>query len=214
MKKIAVLVIIILLSYIVSSCSRQEISPPAYSSTQPSAVTSTSITVPTSKEGFDDIIYIDGVMNDWPPTAVMITDPPGDFSSDVKINEGVDLKAVYALIDKDYLYVAIQIYGAFAPSLLRNYFILLDLNNDQQAEFQFGFRPNGETWVFNYAKDRDNPSVETTSSVAAGINNDVIEAKISREEYAIPQSIFIGCIVTEGYAAVDSIYWFPCLADK
>jgi hypothetical protein len=111
-------------------------------------------------------------------------------------------------MDEDYLYVAIQIYDVFEPSLLRNYFIALDFDNDGRDEYHFGVRPNGDTWVFDHTRDKNNWNTEDTQGVVAAGKRDTIEVKISRKYYSIPGSIFIYCRVTEGGPTVDRTIWF------
>lgn len=153
-------------------------------------------------------IIIDGVMNEWSSVAVMISDPSGDVSSNAGSEKGVDLKAVYALMDENYLYVAIQIYGVFAPSLLRNYFIALDFDKDQRDEYHFGVRPSGDTWVFDHTRDKNNWNADSTFGVVAVGERDTIEIRIPRKEYKIPASLLIYCRVTGGGLALDSTKWF------
>ncbi len=147
-------------------------------------------------------------MNEWPSTALMISDPYGDISSNVVSEKGVDLKAVYALMDENYLYVAVQIFGVFAPSLRRNYFIALDFDKDRRDEYHFGVRPNGDTWVFDHTIDKSNWNAESTVGVVAAGEGDTIEIRIPREEYRIPGSILVYCRATEGGPTVDLTKWF------
>jgi hypothetical protein len=153
-------------------------------------------------------IIIDGFINEWPSNAVMVSDPSGDVSYDVTSVNGTDLKAVYAFMDEKYLYVAIQIVGEFDSSLLRNYFIAVDFNGDQQDEYHFGLRPNGDTWVFDHTADKNNWNAESTSGVLAVGGKDTIEIRISREKYDIPSSIFVYSRVTGGGATFDLTAWF------
>ena len=123
-------------------------------------------------------IILDGVIDEWPSTIAMISDPSGDVSSDATSEKGVDLKAIHALMDENYLYVAIQVYGVFAPSLRRNYFIALDFNSDQQDEYHFGVRPDGNTWVFDHTTDKNNWNEESTLGVIAAGDRDRTAAEI------------------------------------
>ena len=166
---------------------------------------------PTPAEESKNIIYIDGVTNEWPSTTLMISDPYGDVSGAAENVEGVDLKAIYTLMDENYLYVAIQIHGVFATSLNRNYFIAVDFNKDAQDEYHFGVRPNGDTWIFDHTIDKDNWNAESASGVVASGERDTIEVKIPREGYKIPQSILVLCRVTEGGPTVDITKWFQVL---
>ena len=137
-----------------------------------------------------------------------VSDPIGDVSSDAKDKRGIDLKAVRAFMDEDYLYVAIQIYDVFEPSLPRNYFIALDFDNDGRDEYHFGVRPDGSTWVFDHRIDKNNWEPEDTWGVLAAGKGDTIEVIISKEDYEIPSSILVYCRVTEGGPTVDQTEWF------
>lgn len=151
---------------------------------------------------------IDGSIDEWPSDIAMVSDPTGDVSSDAKDKRGIDLKAVRAFMDEDYLYVAIQIYDVFEPSLLRNYFIALDYDGDRQDEYHFGLRPDGSTWVFDHTIDKSNWTAEDTWGVLAVGQGDTIEVVISKKEYGIPSNILIYCRVTEGGPTVDTTEWF------
>lgn len=120
----------------------------------------------------------------------------------------MDLKSVYALMDENYLYVAIQIYGDFAPDLHRNYFVFLDFNKDLKGEWDFGMRPDGDTWVFDMTIDKNNSNPEKTAGVVAAGGKDALEIRIPRKEYNIPDSIYVWCTVTEGGPHVDATKWF------
>ena len=165
-------------------------------------------TVVGTEETRSKNIIIDGAVNEWPFDAVTISDPCGDISSNVESEKAVDLKTIYALMDENYLYVAIQICDVFAPSLLRNYFIALDFDKDQQHEYHFGVRPNGDTWVFDLTKDKNNWDAESTSGVVAVGKGNTIEVRIPRNDYGVPSSILIYCRVTEGGPTVDETEWF------
>ena len=151
---------------------------------------------------------IDGSIDEWPSNTAMVSDTAGDVSSEAKDKRGVDLKAVRAFMDEDYLYVAIQIYDVFEPSLLRNYFIALDFDNDGRDEYHFGLTPDGSTWVFDHRIDKNNWKAEKTSRVLAAAKRDTMEVLISRKDYEIPSSILIYCRVTEGGPTVDLTNWF------
>ena len=154
-------------------------------------------------------IIIDGVIDKWPPDAAMISDSCGDVAADAKSKKAVDLKAVYALMDETYLYVAIQICDAFDPTLPRNYYITLDFDGDERDEYQFGVRPNGKTWVFDHTIDKNNWDPDSTSGVVAIGERDTIEVAIPRGHYEIPSSVLIRCITTESAGqAVDRTKWF------
>ncbi len=146
---------------------------------------------------------IDGSIDDWPSDIAMVSDPAKDFTGDVKDERGVDLKAVQAFMNEDYLYVAIEIYDLFDLSLLRNYFIAVDCDKDDQDEYVFGCRPSGRTWVFDHTTDPNNWVVEWVSDVVAYGETNVIEVEIPRKAYEIPSSIYIFCYVTEGGPGVD-----------
>lgn len=153
-------------------------------------------------------IIIDGVIDEWPSTAAMISDPSGDVSSDATSEKGADLKAIYTHMDENYLYVAIQVYRGLEPSLRRNYFIALDFNSDQRDEYHFGVRPDGNNWVFDHTIDENNWNAESTLGVVAAGEGDTIEVRIPRKEYEIPESILIYCRVTDGESTMDSTKWF------
>jgi len=153
-------------------------------------------------------IIINGVIDEWSSIAVMISDPSGDVSSNATSEKGADLKAVHALMDENYLYVAIQVYGGLDLSLLRNYFIALDFDSDQRDEYHFGVRPDGNTWVFDHTIDKNNWNAESTLGVVAAGEGDTIEVRIPRKEYKIPESILIYCRVTDGESTMDSTKWF------
>jgi hypothetical protein len=159
-------------------------------------------------------IIIDGIMDEWPPTAAMISDPSGDVSSNVTSPQGTDLKAIYALMDEKYLYIAIQMYGDFSLSLLRNYFIALDFNGDYQDEYHFGIISNDNVWVFNHTVNRNNWNTESTPGVVAIRGKDTIELRIPRNIYTIPSKILAYCRVTEGGPTVDSTAWFSIVQTK
>lgn len=127
---------------------------------------------------------------------------------EAKDKRGIDLKAVRAFMDENYLYVAIQIYDVFEPSLPRNYFVALDFDGDQRDEYHLGVRPNGDTWVFDHTRDKNNWNAEDTWDVLALGKRDTIEMMISRKEYRIPSDILIYCRVTEGGPTVDETGWF------
>ena len=157
---------------------------------------------------------IDGNIDDWPSDIAMISDPAEDLTGDVKDERGVDLKAVWAFMNEDYLYVAIEIYDVFDLSLLRNYFIAVDCDKDYWDEYHFGVRPSGRTWVFDHTVNPNNWVVEWVLDVAAHGETNVIEVEIPRKAYEIPSSIFILCRVTEGGPNVDSTEWFEVSLDE
>lgn len=163
---------------------------------------------PTQETEGKNIIIIDGITDEWPSDVAMVSDPAGDVSSDAKDKRGVDLKAVRAFMNENYLYVAIQIYDVFETSLIRNYFVALDFDGDKQDEYHFGVRPNGCTWVFDHKKDKNNWNAEDTWDVLALGKQDTIEMMISRKEYRIPSDILIYCRVTDGVSTLDTTEWF------
>jgi hypothetical protein len=146
-------------------------------------------------------------VDDWPAFVAILSDPAGDVRRDIKNNSAADLKTVRAFMDEDYLYVAIQIYDVFNFSLLRNYFIALDFDGDNKDEYHFGFRPNGETWVFNHTIDKNNWTAENTWMVVAAAKQDFIEIMISINEYRIPSNISLYSRVTDGVTNLDATEW-------
>ena len=117
---------------------------------------------------------IDGSIDDWPSGIAMTSDPAKDLIGDAESERGVDLKAVQAFMNEDYLYVAIQIRDVFDLSLLRNYFIAVDGDKDGQDEYQFGVRPSGFTWVFDHTTYVNNLISESAFEVAACGKTNVI----------------------------------------
>lgn len=156
---------------------------------------------------------IDGNIDDWPSDIAMKSDPAKDLTGAVENERGVNLKAVQAFMNEDYLYVAIQIYDVFDLSLRRNYFIAVDCDKDGQDEYHFGVRPSGRTWVFDHTTDPNNWISETAFDVAAYGETNVIEVEIPRKAYEIPSSIYIYCRVTQGGPTVDSTGWFEVWFD-
>ena len=157
---------------------------------------------------FPATIAVDGVLNDWPSTASSFSDPPGDVSNEAKDQRGVDLKSIRALMDETFLYIALQVYDIFEPSLLRNYFLAVDLDNNGLDEYEFGVRPNGSTWVFDHTKDKNNWNPVTALGFSAVGKQDTIEMKIPRKEYQIPAKILVRGRVSEGGPTVDITDWF------
>jgi hypothetical protein len=157
-------------------------------------------------------IVVDGVIDEWSARAVMIADPSEDVAGAAS-KKGVDLKALYALMDENYLYAAIEVYDVFDPSLLRNYFIDLDLNKDGLDDYIFGIRPDGTTWVFdpaalNIARQSGNLTAKwSPDGVKCCGKGSVIEVRIERKYYEIPSSILICARVTEGGPDVDRTDW-------
>jgi hypothetical protein len=151
---------------------------------------------------------IDGTIDNWPSDSLKVSDLYGDISTNVNNPEGLDLKAIYAFRDKEYFYAAIQIYGEFSPTLLRNYFCCLDFNKDMKDEYQFGLRPDADNWVFDHTIDPTNENAEKTSDVTVASSKDTIEIKIPIAKYAIPSNIYVWCFVTEGAEPIDTVKWF------
>ncbi|MBC8274858.1 MAG: hypothetical protein H8E40_07815 [Chloroflexi bacterium] len=127
---------------------------------------------------------------------------------------------VLALMDEDYLYVALQLCDAFEPSLLRNYFVDLDLDKDRLPDYDFGVRPYdflvraaGQAWVLvsgltgnksDWFNENNWERKEAYQVVAVGkLDTGVLEVAIPREVYQIPDSVLARVRVTEGGPDVD-----------
>jgi len=141
------------------------------------------------------------------------------------------LKTVWALMGDDYLYVAVQLCDAFDPSLLRNYFIGLDLDKDRLPDYDFGVRPYdfggraaGQAWALVYGRtgnksdwfNENNWEIEEAYQVVAvgKLDAGVLEVAIPREVYQIPDTVLALVRVTEGGPNVDSTKLFEIPPEK
>ena len=185
----------------------------------------------TVKEKIAKKIVIDGVLDEWPSHAITIPDSCGDVSDQAKSKKGADLKTVWALMEDDYLYMAIQLCDAFAPSLLRNYFIGLDLDKDGLPDYDFGVRPYdfsgrpaGQAWVLVYGltgnksdwfSENNWERREAYPVVALGkLDTGILEIAIPREVYQISDTVLALVRVTEGGPNVDSTKSFEIHTEK
>lgn len=141
------------------------------------------------------------------------------------------MKTVWALMGDDYLYVAVQLCDAFDPSLLRNYFIGLDLDKDRLPDYDFGVRPYdfggraaGQAWALVYGRagnksdwfNENNWEIEEAYQVVAvgKLDAGVLEVAIPREVYQIPDTVLALVRVTEGGPNVDSTKLFEIPPEK
>jgi len=85
----------------------------------------------------------DGSADDWLKQTPIITDPEGDSKNN---SLDCDLKAVYALADRNYLYVMIQVWGKHDPG--NNYVFPVDLDGDDDWDYSFGFTRNS-VWMYD-----------------------------------------------------------------
>jgi hypothetical protein len=149
-------------------------------------------------------IVIDGKMDDWQGIPPILEDIQGDVRN-AKDKRGVDLRALYAVMDDKYLYFIIQTYDDFTQESLRNFFIGLDYNGDGNDEWHFGVRPSGENWVFDLQKDSSwNTYYWPAPEVHTVGGNRIIESSILRSKYAIPSKLRVYMRVTEGAQSVDT----------
>jgi hypothetical protein len=161
----------------------------------------------TAQDANNKGISINGVISDWPSAAVVISDPSGDVSNTTSGN-GADLKAVSAVMDEDYLYIAIEVYGVFDLSLLRNYYVALSYSGEHREEYDFKVSTSGDIWFFDLIACRDSPKPEGALNVLAAIKGDTAKMRIPRKDYGIPKSVCGLCRVTEGGPNVDLTQWF------
>lgn len=223
----AILITLLLIS--VLGCASQPAPPPIPTPTPTAQPTPTPSPTPEKVETKE--IVIDGVMEEWPSTAIMISDSCGDVSDQAKSKNGADLKTVWALMEDDYLYMAIQLCDAFDPSLLRNYLIDLDFDKDKLPDYDFGVRPYdfegkaaGQAWVLVFGLtgnksdwfNENNWEVKEAYQVTAvgKLDTGILEIAIPREVYQMPDSILAMVRVTEGGPDVDFTKVFEVTLDK
>jgi len=198
--------------------------PPAPTSQPPSTGTqSTPVTTPSSKVIGNLKVIMDGNIDEWSSRAVKISDPCGDVSDKAASKKGADLKMVWILMAEDYLYVAIQLYDAFDPSLLRNYIIDFDFDNDKLPDFDFGVRPYdwpgrtaGKAWILGFGRtgnksdwfNENNISIFDIAGVASAWKLDagIIEMAIPRvtATYKMRDSVTSIVRITDGKIDIDS----------
>ncbi|MBA7612008.1 hypothetical protein ES703_19242 [subsurface metagenome] len=120
-------------------------------------------------------IKIDGDSDDWKGVKPLATDP----ERDAKTPE-TDMKALYALVDKDYLYLMIEFYSPEPER--RNY--LVKFNMGKGEKYQVDTMPPS---IWDTSLD------EKLGGCEVGINN-VIEIKVPLEKLDYPGKIFITAV--------------------
>jgi hypothetical protein len=152
---------------------------------------------------------IDSLIND--PRATVISDPCGDVADFAPNKKAADLKTAWALMEEDYLYVAIQLCDTFDSSLLRNYFADLYINNDELVDYSIGVRPYrfenqeaGQAWALVYggtgSSDWDMIAVQEAPEVTAywELDSGLLEMVIPTKAYHISDNVQVWFRTTGG----------------
>jgi len=120
-------------------------------------------------------IKIDGNSEDWKGIQPLAADPEGD----AKTHE-TDIKGLYALMDKDYLYLMIDFH--YPKPERKNYLVKFDMGKGER--YQVDTIPSS-IWDKSLGGEG-----EKLGGCELGINN-VIEIKVPLEKLGYPEKIFI-----------------------
>ncbi len=139
--------------------------------------------------------------------AVKVEDFKGDSMASNKV--GTDIVSLSASCDSEYLAFALDLDGSLDLQYFRNYFLGVDFEGGDQPEYQFGFRPNGDVWVFDQTINKNNWNDEPAEmDINPVFTEGIIEGRIPRKKYNVPDSFYVFGRVTEGGPTVDFTKWF------
>ena len=234
-----IILISVSMLFAIIGCASSSPSPPQVAPTQPTQTPSPitpsasqppatipqpTPTTPSTPQVEENLkVVVDGNIDDWSSSAFKISDPCGDVSDKAASKKGADLKTVWTFMEEEYLYVAIQLCDAFDPSLLRNYFIDLDFDDDKLPDYDFGLRPYdwesrtaGKAWALVFGRignkldwfNENNISRVNLPEVASAwkLEAGIMEIAIPRvtPTYKMPDSVTAIVRVTDGKLDIDS----------
>jgi len=149
-------------------------------------------------------ITVDGLPGDWQGIAPVFTDPKGD--TEVPVDDGSDLKALYVARDSLNLYFMVEFY---APANRSNWMVLAILAPFQTQDFQLGVDVSGIRYVWPWSS---NPGI-------TAVFRDVAEFAIPLQLTDFPciRQIQVRLFLSKEHDAggvVDSMFSSPLFVDE
>jgi hypothetical protein len=152
-------------------------------------------------------IIVDKIIDPWPSNAKVVDAEAGSYTAKTKEGKISDIKTVKALIDDKFLYVSIQMAGELDNTYTVNYYLDLDFNGDSKYEYEFGFFPDGYSWVFDRTMKNSIKAAQAGWWTFITAGKDTVEIRIPVSEYHIPREIKISCASSERGKILDDTGW-------
>ena len=142
---------------------------------------------------------LDGASSDWDGIASIIKDHKGDARGG---RLSTDLKAVYAVYDREYLYIMVQTWDRPDPG--NGYITPVDIDGDDQWEYSFGFDMDN-VWMYDLRGISKGqwPTDRQSSPMFPHRVDEVAEITIPLSLIAKPTKITIWAWINNGGMTVD-----------